>query len=76
MPGEWRQERAGTNLKSGGTPNVSADNDYGSGDGPNVWENNNLGQLNFSVVSSGAHMAHIIPFVTGNALDCSRYYEW
>jgi hypothetical protein len=58
---------------------VSADNDYGSGEGPNVWENNNLGQLNFSVVASGGAMsaggALSLPFVTGNAHDPDRYYE-
>lgn len=58
---------------------VSADNDYGSGDGPNVWENNNLGQLNFSVVAGGGGMgaagALSLPFVTGNARDLDRYYE-
>ena len=57
--------------------NVSADNDYGSGDGPNVWDNNNLGQLNFSVLSGGggAGAVQSLPFVTGSPLDRDRYYE-
>lgn len=55
--------------------NVSADNDYASGDGPDVWENNNLGQLNFSVVSGGTGAAQSLPFATGNRHDRDRYYE-
>src|SRR6185437_6858596 len=54
--------------------NVSADNDYGSGDGPDVWENNNLGQLNFSVVSGGTGTAQSLPFPALDQVPASKRF--
>jgi subtilisin family serine protease len=59
---------------------VSADNDYGSGDGENVWDNNNLGQRNLGVLTlapGGAGMSAMgyLPFVTGSRFDQDRFYD-
>jgi subtilisin family serine protease len=54
---------------------VSADNDYGSGDGVNVWDDNNLGQINYEIQDAPAGLAVQFPFVAGNAHDKSIYHE-